>query len=225
MPRTPLIAGNWKLNLTIAEGTALVKGLAGRLKPGVEVAVCPTFVALHAIAQAAAGTGIGIGGQDLCDKDKGAFTGEVSAGFLKDAGARYAIIGHSERRQLYGETDASVNAKLKAALAGGLTPIVCIGETLAERDGGQLQAVLKRQVDGAVAGIAPSALEPLVIAYEQLKSTGTRWPSPSSRCGRSAPAAPPPPRRPRRRMPSCAACCAVRSAAWPSASASNTAAR
>ena len=174
MSRPPLIAGNWKLNLTIAEGTALVNALATRLKPGVQVAVCPTFVALHAVAQAAAGSGIAVGGQDLCDRgEKGAFTGEVSATFLKDAGASHVIIGHSERRQYFGETDATVNAKLKAALAGGLVPIVCIGETLAERDGGQLQAVLKRQVDGALTGIEPSRLESLVVAYEPVWAIGT----------------------------------------------------
>ena len=171
MARIPFIAGNWKLNLSIAEGTALVKSLV--VPAGIEAAVCPTFVALHTIAQAAAGSSVGVGGQNCHWEEKGAFTGEISASFLKDAGAKYVVLGHSERRQFFGETDATVNKRLKAVLAQGLVPIVCIGETLAERDGGKLEIVLKTQIEGALAGFTPAQLATLVIAYEPVWAIGT----------------------------------------------------
>ncbi len=173
MARTKFIAGNWKLNLSVAEGVALAKGLVGALKPGVEVAVCPTLLALHPVAQAVAGSSLGVGGQNCFWEEKGAFTGEVSASFLKDAGAKYVILGHSERRQYFGETDATINKRLKAALAQGLVPILCIGETLAERDGGLLQQVLKTQIEGALAGFTAAQLETLVVAYEPVWAIGT----------------------------------------------------
>jgi triosephosphate isomerase len=173
MARIPFIAGNWKLNLSIAEGVALVQGLAKAVPAGVEVAVCPTFVALHPVAQAAKGSAVGVGAQDCYWKETGAFTGEVSPTFIADAGARYVVLGHSERRQFFNETDQTVNQKLKAVLAKGLIPIVCIGETLAEREGGQLEAVLKRQVVGALDGIPAAQLETLVIAYEPVWAIGT----------------------------------------------------
>ncbi len=173
MARTPFIAGNWKLNLTVTEGVALVKSLVGALKPGVEVAVCPTALALYPVAQAVAGSALGVGGQNCHWEEKGAFTGEVSASFLKDAGAKYVILGHSERRQYFGETDATINKRLKAVLAQGLTPILCIGETLAERDGGLLQQVLKTQLEGSLAGFTAAQLETLVVAYEPVWAIGT----------------------------------------------------
>jgi triosephosphate isomerase len=173
MARTPFIAGNWKLNLTIDEGVALVQGLAKALKPGVEVAVCPTALAVASVAAAAKGTGVGVGAQNAYWEEKGAFTGEISASLIKSTGARYVILGHSERRQYFGETDATVNKRLKAVLAQGLVPIVCVGETLAERQGGKLQEVLKTQVEGAIAGFTPTQLETLVVAYEPVWAIGT----------------------------------------------------
>ncbi len=174
MPRTPFIAGNWKLNLTGEEGVALVGGLvAAAAASRAEVAVCPTALALPLVVKATAGTRIGIGGQNCHWEEKGAFTGEISASLLKAAGARYVILGHSERRQFFGETDATVNRRLKAVLLQGLVPIVCIGETLAERDGGKLEEVLRRQVQGACAGFSPAQLETLVIAYEPVWAIGT----------------------------------------------------
>lgn len=173
MARTPFIAGNWKLNLTIEEGVALVQGLAKVVKPGVEVAVCPTALAVAAVAQAAKGSAVKVGAQNAFWEEKGAYTGEISASLIKNAGAAYVILGHSERRQYFGETDATVNKRLKAVLAQGLVPIVCIGETLQERQGGQLEAVLKRQVEGAIAGFTADQLKTLVIAYEPVWAIGT----------------------------------------------------
>ena len=177
MPRTKLIAGNWKMHLTGEEGQALVQGLATTLKDpraaSVEVAVCPTALSVAQVAWAARGTPVGVGGQHIHWEEKGAFTGEVSASLLKAAGARYVIIGHSERRQYFGESDTTVNKRLKAALAQGLVPIVCIGETLAERDGGKLQEVLKRQLAGALSGLEAAHLATLVIAYEPVWAIGT----------------------------------------------------
>jgi triosephosphate isomerase len=174
MPRTQFIAGNWKLNLTPDEGAALVRALLPAVAATTaEVAVCPTALAVGAAVAAAAGTRLVVGVQHVHFEEKGAFTGELSATLAKAAGCRCVIIGHSERRQYFGETDATVNKRLKAVLAQGLVPIVCIGETLAERDGGQLEAVLRRQVEGALAGFTPAQLETLVIAYEPVWAIGT----------------------------------------------------
>jgi triosephosphate isomerase len=178
MPRTKFIAGNWKLNLTIEEGTALVQGLAKFLyenpkTAAVEVAVCPVALALNAVAKAASGSRVGVGGQNCYWEEKGAFTGELSPGLLKNAGAQYVILGHSERRQYFGETDATVNKRLGAALKQGLVPILCIGETLAERQGGKLQQVLETQVKGALAGFTAEQLKTLVVAYEPVWAIGT----------------------------------------------------
>jgi triosephosphate isomerase (TIM) len=176
MARRTFIAGNWKLNLTISEGTALVQGLAAALaaKPTTaEVAVCPVALALNAVATAAKGSPIGVGAQNIHWEEKGAFTGELSATLIKDAGASYVILGHSERRQYFGETDATVNKRLGAALKAGLIPIVCIGETLTERQGGKLEAVLSTQVKGALAGFTAEQLKTLVIAYEPVWAIGT----------------------------------------------------
>ena len=178
MARKRFIAGNWKLNLTIEEGVALVQGLAKALaadpkSASVEVAVAPTYVALHPVAQAAKGSAVGIAGQNAFWEEKGAFTGEISAGFLKNAGAKYAILGHSERRQYFGETDQTINKRLKAVLANGLVPILCIGETLAERDGGKLEEVLTRQLQGSLEGFTAAQLDALVVAYEPVWAIGT----------------------------------------------------
>ena len=146
--RTPLIAGNWKMFKTVHETVAFVTDLRDLVKriADVDVVVAPPFTAVHAAAEAARNTNIGIAAQDLYWEREGAFTGEVSPGMVKEAGAAYAIVGHSERRRLFGETDAIVNRKTLAAIGAGLTPIVCIGETLEERERGEMPAVLDRQI-------------------------------------------------------------------------------
>jgi len=179
MARKPLIAGNWKLHLTVDEGVLLVQSLAAALAAagaranGVEVLVCPTALGVHAAAKAAAGSPVRVGGQNCHWEEKGAFTGEVSASLLKAAGASHVVLGHSERRQFFGDTDATVNKRLKAVLAQGLVPILCIGETLAERDGGKLEQVLSTQVSGALAGLTADQLATLVVAYEPVWAIGT----------------------------------------------------
>jgi triosephosphate isomerase (TIM) len=173
MPRTPIVAGNWKMNTDAAAARALVEGIkaAGSSDArGVEKVLCPPFVYLPLVAEIAKGTMLRVGGQDLHWEEKGAFTGEVSATMLKDF-ASHVIIGHSERRQYFGETDESVNKKLNAALGAGLTPIVCVGETGAERNAGQTQDVLSRQVTGALRDI--TLPETAVIAYEPVWAIGT----------------------------------------------------
>jgi triosephosphate isomerase len=139
----------------------------------VEVVIAPPFTAIRAAADAARGSGIGIAAQDMYWEREGAFTGEISVGMLKDAGAGYVIIGHSERRRLFGETDETVNRKLLAALAADLTPIVCIGETLDERDGGRTLEVLDRQIEAGLRGLSDAQVASLVIAYEPVWAIGT----------------------------------------------------
>ena len=173
--RTPLIAGNWKMFKTVAEATAAVREL-GRLVAdvtGVDILVAPTFTALHAAAQAAAGTRIGIAAQNLHWEKEGAFTGEVSGGMVKEAGANWVIIGHSERRALFGETDLGVNRKIGAAFANALTPIVCIGETLDQRERKQTLDVLDTQIRQGLEGLTGDQLVKLVIAYEPVWAIGT----------------------------------------------------
>lgn len=175
MARTPLIAGNWKMYKTATEGAALARELRERLGSGggVEVAVCPPFPALAAVGTALQGSGIALGAQDMHWEKEGAFTGAVSAGMLLDLGCRFVILGHSERRQHFGETDAAVRRKVRAALATGLTPIVCVGETLAERDAGQTLAVVARQVRAALEGLTGADLGRLALAYEPVWAIGT----------------------------------------------------
>jgi triosephosphate isomerase len=173
--RTPIVAGNWKLNLTLAESAALAAALrdAGAARAGCEVVVAPVFTALAAVARVVQGSDIKVAGQDLFWEERGAYTGEVSASLLLDAGAVAVIIGHSERRQLFGETDAGVNRKTHAALRTGLLPIVCVGETLAERDAGAVEAVVGRQVRGALEGLAGEQVAGLALAYEPVWAIGT----------------------------------------------------
>ena len=173
--RTPFIAANWKMYKTVHEAVAFVKEFRTMVKDvhDVEIVVAPPFTALHAAVEAAHGSNIGIGGQNLHWEREGAFTGEVSAGMLKEAGAEYAIIGHSERRRLFGETDQTVNRKLSAALAAQLTPIVCIGETLEERDANRTLDVLDRQIKQGFDGISGEQIGSLVIAYEPVWAIGT----------------------------------------------------
>ncbi len=172
--RKRIIAGNWKMHLTGAEATALVAQLRATCDlDDVEVLVCPPFTALAAVREALRGSRIGLGAQDLFWEAQGAFTGEVAPGMLKDAGCAAVIIGHSERRTSFGETDQTVNKKLSAALGAGLAAIVCIGETLAEREAGTTFDVLKRQLSGAFKGRSAGDLQRVVIAYEPVWAIGT----------------------------------------------------
>ena len=173
--RIPFIAANWKMHKTVAEATAYAAAFRNRMEAvrDAEVVIAPPFTALHAVAAALDGSRVGVAGQNLHAAAQGAFTGEVSAGMLREAGAGYVIIGHSERRQLFGETDEVVNTKLKAALAAGLTPIVCVGETLDERDSGHMFPVLNRQVETGLAGAPPESAGSIVVAYEPVWAIGT----------------------------------------------------
>lgn len=173
--RTPIIAGNWKMNGTLAEAEKLISQVKADCQvEGVEVVVCPPYTAVAPAAWQLKGTRIGLGAQDLYWEASGAFTGEVSAQMLSDAGCTYVIIGHSERRTLFGETDEQVRRKLGAALSAGLTPIVCIGETLAEREANKTWDVLTRQLEGAFGKGAPAgAAEKAVVAYEPVWAIGT----------------------------------------------------
>ena len=175
--RTPIVAGNWKMNLDRSRGVALATAVAGRRgeAAGVELVLCPPAVYVVPVAEAVAKAGgdVAIGGQNASDKESGAFTGEVAQAMLVDLGCRYVILGHSERRTLYGETDALVNAKTKAALAAGLVPIVCVGETLAEREAGRTEAVVTAQINGSLAGLDAASLEKTVVAYEPVWAIGT----------------------------------------------------
>ena len=175
MSRTTMIAGNWKLNLTPAAGADLVNGIRAGLSGSeqAEVLVCPTFLGFDAALQAAAGSAVAVGGQNCYWEAKGAFTGEVSAELLKEAGATHVILGHSERRQYFGETDETINTRLKAALAAGLVPVLCIGETLEEREAGKLEEILKGQLTGSLAGLGADELKDLVVAYEPVWAIGT----------------------------------------------------
>jgi len=172
--RKPIIAGNWKMHKTAGEATAMLKELCRLPLPAaIEVVVCPVFTALYPAQAALAGSAVKLGAQDVYWETQGAFTGEVSAMLLRDAGCEYVIIGHSERRQYFAETDESVNKKAKAVLAAGLTPIVCVGETLAEREAGDTENVIVRQLKGSLAGITPQQAAGLVIAYEPVWAIGT----------------------------------------------------
>jgi triosephosphate isomerase len=173
--RRPLIAGNWKMNLDRDHAVALAEGVAEKAE-GVEdadLAVCPPYVYLDTVARALAGSKVGLGAQNMYHEPKGPFTGEVSAAMLCDLGCRYVILGHSERRHVLGETDEQINRKVHAALASGLTPIVCVGEQLAEREAGQTLEVIRRQFDGSLAGLSAEEVCALVIAYEPVWAIGT----------------------------------------------------
>jgi len=175
MKRLPFIAGNWKMNKTVEEAIDLVRQLKDSLSniAGVEVAVAPPFTALYAVFQELKGSSIGLAGQNLFYEEKGAFTGEICPPMLKEVGCQYVIIGHSERRQFFGETDETVNRKIKAALAQGLKPIFCIGETLKEREEGKTFSVIERQIEGGLRGITEEEMRSIVIAYEPVWAIGT----------------------------------------------------
>jgi triosephosphate isomerase (TIM) len=173
--RTPIIAGNWKMNMTIEEGLELVKGIHfGHKNPGeVDVIVSPPYTATAKIADFCKDSYIAVSGQNLYWEDNGAFTGEIPGGFLKDAGCDYVIIGHSERRQYFGETNDTVNKRTKAAYKHGLTPIVCIGETLDQREANQVESVLSEQVKESLDGLSEHQASELVLAYEPVWAIGT----------------------------------------------------
>ena len=173
--RHPFIAGNWKMFKTVHEAVVYVKEFRSLVKDieDVEIVVAPTFTAVHACAEAARNTRVGIAAQNLHWEREGAFTGEISGPMIKEAGAEYVIIGHSERRTLFGETDETVNRKVRAAIAANLIPIACIGETLAEREAGATLSVLDRQIKAGFDGITGDQVGALVIAYEPVWAIGT----------------------------------------------------
>jgi triosephosphate isomerase len=173
--RTPFIAGNWKLHKTVAESLELataIKNAVGVVRD-VEVAVAPVFTSLHAVGKRLEGSAVALAAQDCFWEESGAWTGEVSPKLLADVGCRYCIVGHSERRQHFGELDAAVNLKAKALLKAGLLPIVCVGETLAEREAGETFGRVGAQLDGSLAGIAGDQMAETVIAYEPVWAIGT----------------------------------------------------
>jgi triosephosphate isomerase len=173
--RRPLVAGNWKMHGTRAEAKALVESVAGGLSAAsrAEAAVCPPFVLIPFVAEKLAGTAIAWGGQNLSEHKSGAYTGEVSGAMLRDAGCIYVIVGHSERRTYYSETDELVAAKFAAAQDAGLIPILCVGETLAQREAGETETVVARQLDAVLAGSGIAAFHRAVIAYEPVWAIGT----------------------------------------------------
>jgi triosephosphate isomerase len=173
--RVPLVAANWKMHKTVKEAMAFVRELGTLVRNAgdIDVVVAPPFTAIAAAAEVVRSLPVAIAGQDVYFEREGAFTGEVSAGMLKDAGADFVIIGHSERRRLFGESDAWVNRKLHAALAAGLHPIVCIGETLEERDAGSTLAILDAQIKAGLDGLGAEQIAGLVLAYEPVWAIGT----------------------------------------------------
>jgi triosephosphate isomerase len=173
--RTPIIAGNWKMNTVVEEAKALVEDLKGRVSDvdSVEVVVCPPFISLAAVRDVIADSNVVLGAQNLYWEKKGAFTAEVSGPMLKSVGCTYVIIGHSERRAYFGETDETVNKRIFAALEEGLKPIVCVGETLEEREKGITFDVIKRQVNDGLANLSLEQMQVVVIAYEPVWAIGT----------------------------------------------------
>lgn len=170
--RTPVIAGNWKMNNNVPQSVRLIADMKERLEAvkNVESVVCPAFVSLTKVAEMLMGSSIGVGAQNMYYEEKGAYTGEVSAGMLAGI-CQYVILGHSERRGYFGETDEMVNRKIKSAIASGLWPIVCVGETLEENESSKTEEVVTRQVKAALDGL--SSIENLIIAYEPIWAIGT----------------------------------------------------
>ncbi len=175
--RKPFVAGNWKMNTDSHSGVALAKavvdkasGLAGS---SVDVAVIPPFVYLPAVGAAISSSGVALGAQDVYFEAKGAFTGEISAAMLKDVGCTYVLCGHSERRHVLGESDALINKKVAASISGGLLPILCVGELLAERDASQTEQVVEKQTRAGLAGLSAEKIGAVTIAYEPVWAIGT----------------------------------------------------
>lgn len=176
MARKIFIAGNWKMHKTVSESLALARELRSALamvRDRVDVAVAPPFTALAGVAKALEDSNVMVAGQNCHAAAQGAFTGEVSAPMLKDAGCQFVILGHSERRQFFGETDALVNAKARAVVAAGMKPIICVGESLGEREANQTLDVIARQVKGCLTGISAEEGKGYVIAYEPVWAIGT----------------------------------------------------
>jgi triosephosphate isomerase len=172
--RSPLIAGNWKMNMTTTKAVELVESIKKAADFGnTEVVVCPPYTALRDVGVALGRSGIKLGAQNMYYQDNGAYTGEVSPSMLVDLGVEYVIIGHSERRQIFGETDQMVNLKVRKALETGLKPILCVGETLEQRDDGKTEQVVKAQVSKGFEGLKPSDMANVVIAYEPIWAIGT----------------------------------------------------
>jgi len=173
--RKPIVAGNWKMNKTVAEAVTLVEAIKEKAAniQGVDIVVCPPFTALQAAKAALAGSSVDLGAQNVHWEKSGAYTGEVSVEMLREVGCHYVILGHSERRQYFKETDEQVNRKAKAALAGGLYPIVCVGELLEERESGRMESVISTQVRGSLAGLSANDLLKTVVAYEPVWAIGT----------------------------------------------------
>jgi triosephosphate isomerase (TIM) len=175
MARRKFIAGNWKMNTTVDEAVALAKAVVEKLGKviDVDIAVCPPYISLKAVSDVVKGSSVKLGAQDVHWEAKGAYTGKVSCAMLKSVGVEYVIIGHSEQRQYFHETNETVNKKVKAALAAGLLPIVCVGETLDERKTGKLFSIIEAQTKGAFAGVSRADALKCTIAYEPVWAIGT----------------------------------------------------
>lgn len=173
--RKPLVAGNWKMNLLISDAVQLVEDLKPQVSgvSAVDIVVCPIYTALHAVGQALCGSNVEMGGQNSYTKESGAYTGEISPQMLQDVACTWTIIGHSERREYFAESDALLNEKLKFALAAGLKVMFCVGETLAEREGGQMSDVLTRQVTDGLEGLSEADFNNVAVAYEPVWAIGT----------------------------------------------------
>ncbi|MFT5388129.1 MAG: triosephosphate isomerase [Candidatus Omnitrophota bacterium] len=173
--RTPIIAGNWKLNKTVVETIQLINDIKRELAnvSNVDVVICPTFLGLTDAVEAVNDLSIEIGAQNLYWENSGAFTGEISGEMIKATGAKYVIVGHSERRQFFGETNETVNKRVRAALDNGLLPIVCVGENLEEREGDKTFDVIKNHITGSLAGFTAEEVQGMVLAYEPVWAIGT----------------------------------------------------
>lgn len=173
--RRPLVAGNWKMNLNRTAAVDLAEAVVGRAGqvPQVDLLVCPPFVYLDPVGQVLRGHRVALGAQDMYHEGNGAFTGEISAAMLRDLGCEFVILGHSERRHILGETDQAVAAKTTVALAAGLTPIVCVGELLSQRQAGQTTEVVRGQIAGSLAGLDADQIARIVVAYEPVWAIGT----------------------------------------------------
>ncbi|MDA0711612.1 MAG: triose-phosphate isomerase [bacterium] len=173
--RRPIVAGNWKMNKTAEDAETLARAVIAAVadEKSVEVVICPPYIALERVARVVAGSSVGLGAQNMHWEADGAFTGEVSSGMLLTCGCKYVILGHSERRQFFGETDFNVNKRLKTALKVGLKPIVCVGETLEERTSDVTDQVVRKQVTGGLEGISGDQARGLVLAYEPVWAIGT----------------------------------------------------
>jgi triosephosphate isomerase len=175
MIRRKLIAGNWKMNKTAGEGATLASDLVAAVgkEPSVDVVLCPPFTALESVSRALEGQAVKLGAQNMHPEKNGAFTGEISAEMLRTLYVTHVILGHSERRTLFGESDAFINKKVVAALASQLKPILCVGETLTERDAGSTLAVVQKQVEACLQGVKPDQITTVIIAYEPVWAIGT----------------------------------------------------